>query len=157
MKWKELFGPQTCPRWNIFILRLQIAIIFFFATSTKIQPDWLRCEPWKTYILAFYRKKPLVRWTLDFLLSPLSPDTAIRYYSIFISYGGIFYDGIIIPVLIYLVYRPIVILFLFLLMFMFFFNFFLYLFRVGLKIIKVFLFLYLFLVHQRYFIHQMHI
>lgn len=108
ISWKECTGPQTCSRWNILILRWQVAIVFFFATTTKIQPDWLRGYPWKLYILGNYRVRPMVRWTLDFLLAFLSSDDAIRFYSLFISYGGIFYDGIIIPMFTYLTFRPIV-------------------------------------------------
>uniref|UniRef100_A0A7S4IQF3 Uncharacterized protein n=1 Tax=Vannella robusta TaxID=1487602 RepID=A0A7S4IQF3_9EUKA len=99
-------GAKTCPRWNYWFLRFQVAVVFFFATSTKIQEDWLRGQPWKWYITTNYGRRPIVRWTLGFLLG--SHPHAAYYYSIFISYGGIFYDGFIVPTLLYLTVRPII-------------------------------------------------
>lgn len=38
----SLIGDTTCSRWKIWFIRAQVVIVFFFATSTKIQEDWLR-------------------------------------------------------------------------------------------------------------------
>ena len=37
---------EECRRWNYFILRLQVAIVYFYAATAKIEEtDWLRGEP----------------------------------------------------------------------------------------------------------------
>jgi hypothetical protein len=36
------FKGKKIPRWAVLIFQLQITIVFFFATTTKIQSDWLR-------------------------------------------------------------------------------------------------------------------
>merc|ERR1712137_371929 len=101
----DLMGQRTVPRWNLLLLRLQVIVVFFFATSTKIQEDWLRGQPWIEYVATNCRGRPIVRWTLDFLMGS-RPDGA-RLYGLFISYAGIFYDGGIILLLVYMSIRPV--------------------------------------------------
>jgi len=97
-------GDKTCPKWNIILIRAQVAVIFFFATSSKIQEDWLRGQPWKFYISRPYRSRAMCRWLLDVVFG--SADGASEAYGLFISHAGIFYDGIIVPILVYLTFRP---------------------------------------------------
>ena len=41
-KKESILGPQKCSRWYIWLIRAQVVIVFTFATSTKIQADWMR-------------------------------------------------------------------------------------------------------------------
>jgi len=37
--------PRTVPRWSVLIFKLQIAIVYFYAGITKLNPEWLRGQP----------------------------------------------------------------------------------------------------------------
>src|SRR5438128_4356137 len=77
---------QTAPAWALWLLRAQMAVVYFFAGIAKVSPDWLHGEPmraWLTHII----HSPLIdrfshyRWTpylasyaallLDLLAAPL--------------------------------------------------------------------------------------
>jgi hypothetical protein len=51
-------GPKlrsrVTPAWTVWLLRAQMAVVYFFAGIAKITPDWLRGEPmraWLTHII----------------------------------------------------------------------------------------------------------
>lgn len=79
----------TCPSWCVLYFQLQFAIVYFFGTLAKLYPDWLAATPAKLWL----RSKadyPIVGSLLE-----------QEWFAYFISYGGIFYDGLIIPLLLY--------------------------------------------------------
>lgn len=39
---------QTTPAWTLWLLRVQMGVVYFFAGVAKIAPDWLRGEPMRT-------------------------------------------------------------------------------------------------------------
>jgi hypothetical protein len=41
---------QTTPAWTIWLLRAQMAAVYFFAGVAKISPDWLRGEPMRHWL-----------------------------------------------------------------------------------------------------------
>ena len=53
-------GMRAVPRWNLLILQFQVEVILVFAGLVKIEIDWLRGEPLRT-------------WMLERSWSPLSP------------------------------------------------------------------------------------
>ena len=81
----SLLGDKTVPFWSIFFIQLQTTITFFFATTSKLQVDWLRgstfyqflCffsflfkpnhtgEPWIHYLSTSYRSRALTRYIID--------------------------------------------------------------------------------------------
>jgi hypothetical protein len=41
---------QTVPAWALWLFRMQMAAVYFFAGIAKIAPDWLRGEPMRTWL-----------------------------------------------------------------------------------------------------------
>lgn len=41
---------QTTPAWTMWLLRLQIGVVYFYGGVAKISPDWLRCEPMRSWM-----------------------------------------------------------------------------------------------------------
>ena len=76
------------PYWNLFILKFMMAIVYFYGGLAKINWDWLNA-------------KPLDRWVSNksdmFLLGPLWGQEWVPW---FMSYGGLFLDLCIVPLLI---------------------------------------------------------
>ncbi len=84
---KKLYS-RVVPGWTIRIFRLQLAIVYFYASLVKLYPDWLDALPAKTWLIGVAQR---TGYPLD---QPL-----IAY---FMSYGGILFDLLFIP----LVSRP---------------------------------------------------
>ena len=59
-------GPRDVPFWNVLILQFQVEVILVFAGLVKIEIDWLRGEPLRT-------------WMLERTWSPLSPLFEIHW------------------------------------------------------------------------------
>ena len=55
----------TGPAWTLFVLRAQVALVYFFAGAAKLQGDWLlRAMPLRVW-LATNADWPLVGWLFD--------------------------------------------------------------------------------------------
>lgn len=67
------------PERDYFLLRFQMAVVYFFAGLAKINPDWLRGQP------------------LEAWLEP----TVFRGWGLVFSYGGLALDLLIVPLLLY--------------------------------------------------------
>jgi hypothetical protein len=69
------------PAWAIHILRLQMALVWFFAGVAKLNPDWLlRAQPLQLWLAARH-DYPFIGWLLDI------PATAYA-----MSWAGALYD-----------------------------------------------------------------
>lgn len=67
--------------WQIFILRFQLGVVYFFAGLAKLEPDWLfHAQPLKTWLQA-YRDLPLVGNLM-----------ATAWVAFFFSWFGCIYD-----------------------------------------------------------------
>ena len=90
---KPLAIPFQIPRWQVFILQVQIMIVYFYGGIAKLTYDWLvRCQP--------------VRFLLDtlssdHLLAPLLKNEVAVYV---LNYGGLLID-LLAPLLLW--YKPI--------------------------------------------------
>ena len=86
-----LFGftnrKDTCPRICHKFWVFQVGLVYTFASINKIYPDWLNALP----IGLWFRAKA------DYWL--IGPLLAQRWFQYVISYGGVFYDGLITPIL----------------------------------------------------------
>ena len=78
-----------CPRWCIGILVAQIAIVYFYASFAKFDPDWLAGRP----IAIWFRAKSHYP-----VLGPLYGQEWFRW---FVVYGGILFDGLVVPLLLW--------------------------------------------------------
>jgi hypothetical protein len=72
---------DTVPGWTIFVLRLQLGIVYFFAGFAKLNPDWmLQGLPLGIWLKA-NTNFPLIGWLFDY-----------RCFALLMSWGGAFYD-----------------------------------------------------------------
>lgn len=77
---KPTFGPQTVPFWQLFILRAQFFIVYFYGGLAKLNRDWLMGEPMRLW---------LTERTHYPLLGPFfATETAVYFF----SYGGLMFD-----------------------------------------------------------------
>lgn len=82
-------GPGTVPAWQLWALRAQMGIVYFYGGIAKLNPDWLRCEPVRTWLQA--------RASLP-VVGPLLTQEWMAW---FISYGGLLFDLLVIPLLLW--------------------------------------------------------
>lgn len=86
---KNIFGKEKMtsvkvPQWEVFILQLHFAIVYFYGGLAKINPDWLfRCEPVKTMLEIIPASHPLAFWLKNDFQAPLE------------TYGGLAFDLVI--------------------------------------------------------------
>lgn len=78
------------PRWCSWVMILQVAIVYFFATIAKFYPGWLDGSFTKI-LFSQLRGFPLLGNTLF----------QQEWFYIFIAYAGILFDGLIIPALLW--------------------------------------------------------
>jgi hypothetical protein len=79
------------PSWSLWILRFQIAIVYFYAGIAKINFDWLHGQPIRMWL---YMHSKYVNPALkNFLLS----DLTVYLF----SYGGLLLDLFIVPLLLW--------------------------------------------------------
>jgi hypothetical protein len=83
-RWWRGGGPRAdqalIPFWNIFVLRAQIVIVYFYAGVAKLNADWLVGEPMRAWL--YHRS--------DYAL--IGPFFTTEFAAYFFSYGGIFFD-----------------------------------------------------------------
>ena len=79
----------SMPSWCKWIFVVQLLILYTYASFAKLYPDWL-----DTSVMAL-----LMKGKVDYLLiGELLQQKSVHYL---IAYGGIFFDGLIIPLLLY--------------------------------------------------------
>lgn len=84
----------TCPRWCVVVFCGQLLIVYTFASLAKVYPDWLSGIPIQLW---FSTKADF--WLIGPLLQQEWVQTAVIY-------GGIAFDGLIIPGLLWKRTRP---------------------------------------------------
>lgn len=80
---------DSVPYWTSLILMLQIGLVYFYGGIAKIYPDWLQAIPAKIF-LASKADFPVIG-------KLLSTD----WFPYFLSYGGLFFDLLIVPLFIF--------------------------------------------------------
>lgn len=77
------------PYWCSFIMIFQVGIVYFFATLAKFYPDWLNGN-FIRLLLQYRQHYPIVgQWF------------GRPWFHLFLSYGGLFFDGLIVPFLLW--------------------------------------------------------
>ena len=77
----------SVPYWTSLILMLQIGLVYFYGGIAKIYPDWLQAIPARLFLLSKVNY-PIVG---DFFKT--------EWFPYFLSYGGLLFDLLIIPLL----------------------------------------------------------
>jgi len=84
----------TCPRWCTVVFVVQLFIVYTFASLAKIYPDWLAGRP-----IALWFAGKADYW----LVGPLLQKDWLQTM---VVYGGIAFDGLIVPALLWRKTRP---------------------------------------------------
>ena len=79
----------TCPQWCLWVFVAQISLVYFFGGIAKMYPDWLEAKP----ISMWFRAKS------HYVL--VGPLLAKEWFQFFIAYGGVVFDTLIAPALIW--------------------------------------------------------
>ena len=87
VKHGRVFPSLTCPNWCILFFKIQFAIVYFYAAVAKLYPDWLAAKPVSIW-LSGKTHYPIVGGLFHH-----------EWFAYLISYGGIFFDFLIIPAL----------------------------------------------------------
>ncbi|MBZ5712732.1 HTTM domain-containing protein [Nannocystis pusilla] len=85
---------RTVPAWALWLIRLQIGIPYFYGGLAKINHDWLHGEPMRMW---------LAKRADGTLLGPLMTEEWVVY---FFSYGGLLFDLLIVPAMLWRRTRP---------------------------------------------------
>jgi vitamin K-dependent gamma-carboxylase len=80
---------QTAPNWSLWMLRLQIGLVYFYGGLAKVNVDWLRGEPmreWMSYRTDF----PIIgQWFTE------------EWMVYLFSYGGLLFDLLFFPLVLW--------------------------------------------------------
>lgn len=85
---------DTIPAWCVWLLRFQVGLVYFFAGVAKLNGDWLRLEPIRTWIAKRADYPVIGPW--------LETDAAAWFF----GYGGLMFDLIAAPALMWRKTRP---------------------------------------------------
>lgn len=84
---KPALKSLSCPNWCVLFFMAQLFIVYTFASINKIYPDWLAARPIGIW---FSGKQNYM------LIGNLLQEEWLQYS---VAYGGILFDGLIIPLL----------------------------------------------------------
>lgn len=85
---------ETIPAWSLWLLRAQIGVVYIFGGVAKMGGDWLAGEPMRM-------------WLADRGDLPVAgPHLAHESAAWIFSYGGLFFDLLIVPLLLWRRTRP---------------------------------------------------
>ena len=81
--------PETVPVWALWLLRAQVGIIYIYGGVAKLNGDWLRGEPMRTWL----------RHRVDdpSLASLVAEEWVVGLF----SYGGLLFDLLVVPLLLW--------------------------------------------------------
>lgn len=80
---------SVAPIWPLWILRTQLAIVYIFAGIAKLNSDWVRGEPLRT-------------WLRELQTTPYAGQLFQRSEAfLLISWGGLLFDLLIVPLLVW--------------------------------------------------------
>jgi hypothetical protein len=80
---------STVPAWTLLLLQAHIAIAYFFGGLAKLNSDWLRGEPIRT-------------WIHEGAMGRNLPSFFHNEYGVYaLSYGGLLFDLLVVPLLIW--------------------------------------------------------
>ncbi len=84
----------TAPKWCLWLLRFQIGVPYFFGGIAKLNPDWLRGEPFRMWLSR--------RTDFPVIGSYFTDEWMVGLF----VYGGLMFDLLIVPLLLWRKTRP---------------------------------------------------
>lgn len=88
-KWRPSLRNDSAPAWTLYLLRFQVAVVYFYGGLAKLNSDWLQGEPMRTWL------QDRADWAI---VGPLAKFSFSPY---FFSYGGLLFDLFIVPALLW--------------------------------------------------------
>lgn len=85
---------DTAPAWTLWLLRFQVGCVYLFGGVSKLNGDWLRGEPLRTWLARRTDFPLLGRWFLS--------DEVVYLF----TYGGLLLDLLAVPALLWRRSRP---------------------------------------------------
>lgn len=85
---------SSVPAWTVWILIFQISVVYFFAGLAKVNPDWLAGKPMMYWLAAK---------THYYVIGPLLGQ---EWFPFLISWGGVTFDLLIVPLMLWRRSRP---------------------------------------------------
>ena len=85
---KPSLYSTTAPRWTLWLLRTQLGIAYFYGGLAKINSDWLAGEPMRMFLNSRFGYTP------DGRFQPV-PEAAVWFF----TWGGLLFDLLIVPAL----------------------------------------------------------
>jgi hypothetical protein len=89
VKQRRVKASLSCPNWAILYFKIQFAIVYFYAAIAKVYPDWLQATPIQIW-LKNKTHYPIVGGLFEY-----------EWFPYFIAYGGLFFDALVIPCLLF--------------------------------------------------------
>lgn len=84
--------PSSIPRWSLYVMRIQVGLVYVTAGLAKLRADWL------------FRAEPLHTWLLASVDTPvLGPLLAHKPVAFAMSWAGAFFDLFVVA---FLLWRP---------------------------------------------------
>jgi len=80
------------PFWNVFLLRGQMFILYFYAGVAKINPDWLSGEPLRMWFRQPKAVQYLEPWVSSSAMQSIRTFLAQEYAIWGFAYGGLIFD-----------------------------------------------------------------
>jgi vitamin K-dependent gamma-carboxylase-like protein len=86
---KQKLRTRVAPAWSLWVLRIQIAVVYIYGGIAKINPDWLRGEPMRSELTHH----------LDF---PILGRFFTEEWAVYMmSYGSLLFDLLVVPCLLW--------------------------------------------------------
>ena len=82
---RTVLRSDIAPAWSLWLLRAQIAIVYFFGGIAKLNADWLHGEPMRMWLPGSIR------------LPGIEPLLAHPATALLISWGGLLLDLLVVP------------------------------------------------------------
>ena len=87
---------ETTAAWSLWILRAQMAVVYFYAGLAKLNADWLRGEPMRDWL----NNRSDYVWLWDSF--PIGRIMFSQEWGVwFFAYGGLLFDLMVVPLLLW--------------------------------------------------------
>lgn len=86
---KPALRAHSVPAWTVLLLQFHMAVAYFFGGVAKINPDWLRGEPVRTWLYTGSMGRELGK--------TFHNETTVYL----LSYGGLLFDLLVVPLLLW--------------------------------------------------------
>ncbi|RBP47697.1 vitamin K-dependent gamma-carboxylase-like protein [Roseimicrobium gellanilyticum] len=81
---------QVVPAWTLWLLRVQIGIVYFYGGLAKLGPDWLQGEPMRMWLADRASKFPRIEHYFS-----------EEWFVYGFAYGGLLFDLLVVPLLLW--------------------------------------------------------